>query len=48
MLVAPAVGYWLTFSHSAYGPLFVVAGLMYLAALLVIHLLVPTLRQVEI
>jgi ACS family hexuronate transporter-like MFS transporter len=48
MLVAPAVGYWLEFSHSAYGPLFLIAGSMYLAALLVIHLLVPRLRQVEV
>ncbi len=44
MLVAPAVGYWLDFSHGAYGPLFVIAGSMYLIALLVIHLLVPRLR----
>lgn len=48
MLVAPAVGYWLLFSHSAYGPLFFIAGSMYLLALLVIHLLVPRLQQVEI
>ncbi len=44
-LVAPAVGYWLDFSHSSYGPLFVVAGLMYLIALGVIHLLVPKLDR---
>jgi MFS transporter, ACS family, hexuronate transporter len=48
MLVAPAVGYWLDFSHEAYGPLFVIAGLMYLFTLLVIHLLLPKIRQVEI
>ena len=41
MLVAPAVGYWLDSSGKAYGPLFVVAGCMYLLALLIIHLLVP-------
>lgn len=48
MLVAPAVGYWLDFSHAAYGPLFIIAGLMYLIALTVIHLLLPKLEQVEI
>jgi ACS family hexuronate transporter-like MFS transporter len=49
-LVAPMVGYWLDFSHGAYGPLFVIAGLMYLIALGVIHMLVPkldSLRQVN-
>jgi ACS family hexuronate transporter-like MFS transporter len=39
MLVAPLVGYWLDWSHGAYGPLFVIAGSMYLAAFVVIHLL---------
>lgn len=47
MLVAPVVGYWLDFSHSAYGPLFIVAGLMYLSTLLVIHLLLPRFEQVK-
>ncbi len=37
MLIAPLVGYWLDFSHGAYGPLFVVAGSIYLVALAVIH-----------
>jgi hypothetical protein len=46
--MAPAVGYWLTWSHSFYGPLFVVAGTAYLIALGVIHLLVPRLEQNEI
>jgi ACS family hexuronate transporter-like MFS transporter len=45
MLVAPAVGYWLDWSHGAYGPLFVVAGSMYLLALGLIHLLVPKLKE---
>jgi ACS family hexuronate transporter-like MFS transporter len=45
MLVAPAVGYWLDWSHGAYGPLFVVAGSMYLIALALIHLLVPKLEK---
>jgi MFS transporter, ACS family, hexuronate transporter len=40
-LVAPAIGYWLDFSHKAYGPLFVVAGSMYLIALGIIQLILP-------
>jgi len=44
MLVAPAVGYWLDWSQGAYGPLFVVAGSMYLLALALIQLLVPKLE----
>lgn len=48
MLVAPAVGYWLDFSQQSYGPLFFVAGLMYLLTFGVIHLLLPKLRQVEL
>jgi ACS family hexuronate transporter-like MFS transporter len=48
MLVAPAVGYWLDFSHEAYGPLFIIAGVAYLCALLVIHLLLPRFQQVEV
>jgi ACS family hexuronate transporter-like MFS transporter len=45
ILVSPLVGYWLDFSHGAYGPLFVVAGLMYLLALSLIHALVPKLER---
>ena len=48
MLVAPLIGLWLDYSHKTYGPLFLAAGSMYLIALLVIHLLVPRIRQVEI
>lgn len=48
LLVAPAIGYWLDFSHNTYGPLFLVAGSMYLVALAVIHFMVPKLNQVEI
>ena len=48
MLVALGVGYWLDFSHNWYGPLFVGAGLMYLIALLTIHLLLPRLEPTEI
>ena len=48
MLVAPSVGYWLEFSHGAYGPLFFVAGSMYLLALGIIHLLLPKLEQTSV
>jgi ACS family hexuronate transporter-like MFS transporter len=44
-LVSPIVGYWLDFSHGSYGPLFIVAGSMYLVALGLIHLLVPRLQR---
>ena len=46
-LAAPLVGYWLDFSHGAYGPIFVVAGSMYLIALGVIHLMVPKLERLQ-
>jgi ACS family hexuronate transporter-like MFS transporter len=45
LLVSPAIGYWLDWSKGAYGPLFVVAGTLYLIALLIIHLLVPNLQK---
>lgn len=45
LLVSPAIGYWLDWSHGAYGPLFIVAGTLYLIALLIIHLLVPNLQK---
>jgi ACS family hexuronate transporter-like MFS transporter len=48
MLVAPAVGYWLDFSHGAYRPLFVCAGMAYLIALGIIHLMVPRLERTEL
>lgn len=48
MLIAPAVGYWLDFSHEAYGPLFVAAGSMYLFTLVIIHLLLPRFQQVQV
>jgi ACS family hexuronate transporter-like MFS transporter len=44
-LAAPAIGYWLDFSHKSYGPLFVVAGSMYLLALGIIQLLVPKIER---
>jgi len=48
MLVAPAVGYWLDLSGGAYGPLFFVAGSMYLIALALIQLLLPRLDPVVV
>jgi ACS family hexuronate transporter-like MFS transporter len=45
MLSSPAVGYWLDFSNGAYRPLFVLAGVTYLIAFALIHLLVPTIQQ---
>ena len=48
MLVARGVGWWLDFSHGAYIPLFVVAGVAYLAALLVVHAMAPDLRPEEV
>jgi len=48
MLIAPVVGYWLRFSHSAYGPVFVVLGFLYLLALGILHLLAPRLDQTSV
>jgi ACS family hexuronate transporter-like MFS transporter len=48
MLVAPAVGYWLDWSGSSYGPLFVVAGVMYLIALAIIQAIVPDVESARV
>ena len=48
MLISPAVGYWLDYSHGSYGPLFFCAGFTYLFAFLAIHVLVPRLEPVEV
>jgi ACS family hexuronate transporter-like MFS transporter len=45
VLVQPAIGIWLDFSKESYGPLFIVAGSMYLLSLLIIHLLLPRFEQ---
>jgi ACS family hexuronate transporter-like MFS transporter len=45
LLASPAIGYWLDWSHGAYGPLFVFAGSLYLVALGIMHLLVPELER---
>jgi ACS family hexuronate transporter-like MFS transporter len=47
MFNATAVGLILQFTHS-YLPVFIVAGSMYLLALLVIHLLAPRLEPANI
>jgi len=44
-LVAPAIGYWLDYSNKSYGPLFIVAGTMYLVALGIIQLIVPKIER---
>ena len=48
MLVSPAVGYWLDASHGRYGPLFFIAGGMYLIALGVVQFLVPRLEPTDL
>lgn len=45
MLAQPAIGRWLDFSKESYAPLFIVAGSVYLVALLIIHLLLPRFEQ---
>jgi ACS family hexuronate transporter-like MFS transporter len=47
LLAAPAIGYWLDWSHGAYAPLFVFAGSLYLVALGIIQILVPDLERVR-
>jgi ACS family hexuronate transporter-like MFS transporter len=47
MLIAKLTGYLLEWSGSYY-PVFLIAGFAYLGALLVIHLLVPVIKPVEI
>jgi MFS transporter, ACS family, hexuronate transporter len=48
MLVAPAIGYWLDFSHESYGPLFLLAGFMYVITFGVIHVLLPRLERASV
>jgi MFS transporter, ACS family, aldohexuronate transporter len=45
VIAAKAIGVWLTFSHDVYGPLFLMAGSMYLIALLVIQILLPRYKM---
>jgi ACS family hexuronate transporter-like MFS transporter len=48
MLFAPAVGRYLKWSGELYGPVFVLCGSIYLVALLIIHLLVPSLEDAKV
>ena len=48
MLFTKITGYILEWNQSDYLPVFIIAGFAYLAALGVIHLLVPVIRQVEL
>jgi ACS family hexuronate transporter-like MFS transporter len=48
MLVAPAIGYWLDLSHDSYGPLFFAAGFMYVITFVVIHVLLPKLKEIAV
>jgi MFS transporter, ACS family, hexuronate transporter len=48
MIISPVVGYWLDYSHDAYGPLFFCAGFAYLFAFLVVHLLLPKFEQTKV
>jgi len=48
MLVAPAIGRWLDFSNKSYGPIFIIAGAMYLIALAIIHGIVPKLEMLHL
>lgn len=48
MLVAPMIGYWLDLSHQSYGPLFLAAGFMYVITFVIIHVLLPPLKQVDV
>ena len=43
-----AIGSWLDFSGGSYGPIFLIAGTMYLLALLIIHLLLPRFQKVAV
>ena len=48
VLVQPAIGWWLDHSNKIYSPLFIVAGSVYLIALLIIQLLLPKYEQQSI
>lgn len=48
MLVAKLIGWWLDKSHNSYGPIFLIAGGAYLLAFVIIQLLVPRIKLVEV
>jgi ACS family hexuronate transporter-like MFS transporter len=47
MIIAKIVGYLLEWTGS-YLPVFIIAGSMYLIALLIVHLLVPSLQPAPV
>ncbi len=47
-VVQRSVGSWLDISGNAYGPIFLIAGMMYLIALLLIQLLLPRFGRVAV
>jgi len=47
-LVQTNIGRWLDFSKGAFGPLFFIAGSIYLVCLLIIHFLLPRYRKVSV
>lgn len=47
-IVQRLIGSWLDFSGGSYGPIFLIAGTMYLLALLIIHLLLPRFQKVTV
>jgi ACS family hexuronate transporter-like MFS transporter len=48
MFFGTFVGFILKLTHNNYAPVFAIAGTAYLLAILVIHLLAPTLTPVAI
>lgn len=40
-IVQPLVGKWLDYSHGAYGPIFIICGVAYLIALMIMYVLLP-------
>jgi len=48
MLFASATGYVLQLTNSNYVPIFIVCGVVYLIALLIIHLLAPRLEAAKV
>jgi ACS family hexuronate transporter-like MFS transporter len=47
MVIATLTG-WVLQATGSYVPIFIIAGSVYLAALLVIHLLTPTMHPVDL
>ncbi|MGC2660842.1 MAG: MFS transporter [Bryobacteraceae bacterium] len=47
-LASKATGVWLTFSKDVYAPLFLIAGSMYLIALLIVQILLPRYKMAQV